>query len=139
MDNNKILGDHTLVKSLAVATKLALCHAKSAAHSSGYGSTTRVDASIFSAKTQKIRALAEIALWRAAELQDILLVFSAEHMVAQTERLVASAPPKLAGVTPLHNALEVSARVFALLRAHLNRLFFAWVKLMMFVGDGRTS
>ncbi len=128
LDNAAILGDHPLVKALAVATKLALCHAKAAAAAEAASPPSlrqqqqqqwqqqqqqqwqqqQLVPNAPGSATQQTRALAETALWRAAQLQDVLLGFSAEHIVAQTERIIAGAPPKLTGVTSLRIALEVN-------------------------------
>ena len=88
LDNTRVVGDHPLIKPMAIATKLALCHAKAAVSTS---KSSQAD-------TAHVRHLAEVALRRATEIQDVLLVFSAEHMVAQTERVIQAAPPKLAEV-----------------------------------------
>lgn len=117
LDNIKILGDHTLIKPLATATKLALCHARMAVKKVRLGKSAKTKSKI---TAQQAHALARIAQWRAVELQNILLVFSAEHMIAQTERVIASAPPKLAGVTVLKNALEVRIECFVLTEINRN-------------------
>ena len=91
LDNLQEIGDHQLIKILAIAAKLALCRCKS----------KTVKSSV-----TKMRQCAETALRRCVCVQDIVLVFVAQHMLKQAERTLANAPPRLKDVTVIQNALE---------------------------------
>lgn len=78
LDNALSRQSNALLRILCVTTKLALCHAKDAART---GKLSGKGPSLEPTTHDRALQLGKVALNRSTELQDILLPFSAQHMV----------------------------------------------------------